>query len=257
MGLNDTEALVLRSYKLAEADKIVIFLTRDCGVVRGVARGARRLQSKFGAGLEPFTRIQLSFFEKEGRELVSVRHLHVLNSRFGLARHVECVSTLDYLSQVIVDFSPPHQSDDKLYRMVNSCVEAIAKEPESHERVRVYFEAWMLKLAGLLPDLQRCGACRSRLEAKTGGVRAGADGVLFCPSCSKGRGAVLSREAYGQLLAIRSKGAGAWAEDLGTGWSGREGDLARYTSRLVRRALDKEVSVKKLPPRSLELASAL
>ncbi len=61
MGLVETEAFVLRTYRLAEADKIVVCLTRDAGVVRGVARGARRLKSRFGAGLEPCTLVSLSF----------------------------------------------------------------------------------------------------------------------------------------------------------------------------------------------------
>ena len=54
MSLIETESIILRSYNLAEADKIVVLLTRDHGVVRGVAKGAKRLKSKFGSGLEPF-----------------------------------------------------------------------------------------------------------------------------------------------------------------------------------------------------------
>ena len=60
MGLIEAEGIVLRSYNLAEADKIVVCLTRHAGVVRTVARGARRLKSRFGAGLEPFTIIALT-----------------------------------------------------------------------------------------------------------------------------------------------------------------------------------------------------
>ena len=55
MGLIETEGLVLKSYGLAEADKIVVFLTEEYGLVRGVAKGARRLRSKFGSSLEPFS----------------------------------------------------------------------------------------------------------------------------------------------------------------------------------------------------------
>ncbi len=55
MGVCETEAIVLRTYKLAEADKIAVFLSQHLGIMRGVARGARRLKSKFGASLEPYT----------------------------------------------------------------------------------------------------------------------------------------------------------------------------------------------------------
>ena len=64
MALIETESLVLKSYNLAEADKIVVLLTHDHGVVRGVAKGAKRLKSKFGSGLEPFSVVHSTYFQK-------------------------------------------------------------------------------------------------------------------------------------------------------------------------------------------------
>ncbi len=98
MGLVETEAIILRSYRLAEADKIVIGLTKGAGVVRGVAHGARRLKSKYGASLEPFTHVALQFYEKEGRELVSLRQVDILKSYFALAQNTEAVHALEYWS---------------------------------------------------------------------------------------------------------------------------------------------------------------
>ena len=85
MALVQTEAIVLRTYNLAEADRIVLCLTRNAGLVRGVARGARRLKSRFGAALEPFTLISLTFHEKENRELVTLSQTEILKSHFDLA----------------------------------------------------------------------------------------------------------------------------------------------------------------------------
>src|ERR1700750_1423913 len=85
MGLVETEAIVLHTHKLADADKIVVSLTEKYGLVRGVAKGARRLKSRFGASLEPFTLINLTFFEKETRELVSIRSAEIIRSYFGAA----------------------------------------------------------------------------------------------------------------------------------------------------------------------------
>src|SRR5215210_978544 len=99
MGLNETEAFVLRTYKLAEADKIVVLLTRRAGLVRGVARGARRLKSKFGASLELFTHVALTYHEKEGRELVSIGQAEIIRSYFHLARREDALQALDYLSE--------------------------------------------------------------------------------------------------------------------------------------------------------------
>ncbi len=91
MGICETEAIILRTYKLAEADKIAVFLSQRLGVMRGVARGARRLKSKFGASLEPYTVVSLSYYEKEGQELVGLRQVDILRSYFELSTNTEAV----------------------------------------------------------------------------------------------------------------------------------------------------------------------
>src|SRR5689334_7931845 len=114
MGLNETEAIVLRTYNLADADKIVVCLTRDSGVIRAVAKGARKLKSRFGAGLEPSTVLSLDYFEKEGRELVSLKQAEIIRSYFGLAQNTEIVSALAYLSELVMEFSPPGEPNEKV-----------------------------------------------------------------------------------------------------------------------------------------------
>ncbi len=69
MGLVETEGMILKTYSLAEADKIIVLLTQNEGLVRGVAKGAKRLKSRFGGGLEPFSIVNLTYFQKEEREL--------------------------------------------------------------------------------------------------------------------------------------------------------------------------------------------
>ena len=76
MPLYTADALVLRTYKLAEADRIVVFLTADRGKKRGVAKSARRPRSRFVASLEPLTHVRVAYFEKETRELVSLNYAH-------------------------------------------------------------------------------------------------------------------------------------------------------------------------------------
>jgi DNA repair protein RecO (recombination protein O) len=70
--LYTADALVLRTYKLGEADLIVVFLTRDRGKKRGVAKHARRSRKRFGGALEPLTEVRVAYFEKERRELVGL-----------------------------------------------------------------------------------------------------------------------------------------------------------------------------------------
>src|SRR5213075_619527 len=85
MPLYTTDALILRTYKLGEADRIVVFLTRDRGKKRGVAKSARRPRSRFTGALEPLTEVRVAYFEKERRELVGLNYAEVVHSPLALA----------------------------------------------------------------------------------------------------------------------------------------------------------------------------
>jgi DNA repair protein RecO (recombination protein O) len=82
--LYTADALILRTYKLGEADRIVVFLTRDRGKKRGVAKGARRPRSRFVGALEPLTEARVAYFEKERRELVVLIFAETIRSPLSL-----------------------------------------------------------------------------------------------------------------------------------------------------------------------------
>ncbi|HEY0077978.1 MAG TPA: DNA repair protein RecO [Pyrinomonadaceae bacterium] len=239
MGLVDTEAFILRTYKLAEADKIVICLTRDAGVVRGVARGARRLKSRFGASLEPFTLISLSFYAKEGKELVSLRQAEILRSYFALARNPETVAALEYLSELALEFAPPHEPNEKLFRMVRACLEAIAEVPERTAPVVRYYELWVLKLSGFLPELRACGGCGKSFDASET-LYLSPESSLRCGLCTGETGLALRAEArtlWGQMKRLGPK---EWAQKMSEEISrGAQTELGNLSHRLIARALER------------------
>src|SRR5438270_11940993 len=101
MQLVSTDAIVLRSYNLAEADRIVLCLTRSAGLIRAVAKGARRMKSRFGAALEPFTLVRLSFHEKENRDLVTISGVDILKSYFDLRSNLEALDCLAYMAEMV------------------------------------------------------------------------------------------------------------------------------------------------------------
>lgn len=241
MGLFETEAIILRTYRLAEADKIVVCLTRKSGLIRGVARGARRLRSRFGASLEPFTHVNLSYFEKEGRELVSLRHAEILRSHFGLARSAEAFAVLEYLGELAAEFAPPHQADEKLFRMVRACVEAAAQAPDQLGLIACYYEVWILKLSGLLPDVRACGACGRGFRREGERVFFNFESSLRCVKCTGGGWAQLSPEAFARLCAAQTQGPAEWAgEGTQAGSVRAEAELSGLTRRLIERALERE-----------------
>ena len=239
MGLTETEAIVLRTYSLAEADKIVVCLTRSAGVIRGVARGARRLKSRFGASLEPFTLLSLGYYEKEGRELVTLNHTEIIRSYFGLSGNEEVVAALAYMGELLLEFAPPHAADERLFRMVKACLEALSTAPEDLPAVVRYYELWMLKLAGFLPDLRICSDCRQQL-AEGGTAHLSAELRPRCQACSQGTGHALSKEALAQLRAAQRLSPAAFA--LGTRhltkttWQ----ELAHVIQRLIGGVLERD-----------------
>lgn len=185
MPLVETEGLVLKSYNLAESDRIVVLLTRDHGVVRGVAKGAKRLKSKFGSGLEPFSEVNVTYFQKDAVELVSLQKTDLITSNFSAASDPDFLQKFSYLADVLMTFSPPHDPNETLYRMARACIEAASSERSALLSTGVYFELWLLRLAGYLPDWTRCDNCRRIFdEDETANLQA--NHHLMCAQCRRG-----------------------------------------------------------------------
>jgi DNA repair protein RecO (recombination protein O) len=149
MPLYSADALILRTYKLGEADRIVVFLTRDRGKKRGVAKGARRPKSKFVGALEPLTHVRIAYFEKERRELVSLNYSEP--SRSALSRGtIESLGCAEYFAELIDEWAAESHEDERLYRLGVSMVEALVAGVPPEPLAR-YFEYWLLSLQGVYP----------------------------------------------------------------------------------------------------------
>ncbi|HTH50594.1 MAG TPA: DNA repair protein RecO [Pyrinomonadaceae bacterium] len=184
MPLVETDSLVLKSYNLAEADRIVVLLTRDHGVVRGVAKGAKRLKSRFGSGLEPFSEIRATYFQKDNLELVSIQSTELIRSNFAAASEPSFLEKFSYLGDLLVSFLPPHDPNETVYRMVRASVETATAAPEALDSIGLYFELWLLRLAGFLPDWNRCDHCGRELPPDEE-ANVQANFHLLCQTCRR------------------------------------------------------------------------
>lgn len=188
MPLHQTDAYVLRTYTLKEADKICVLLTRESGKVRGVAHGARRLRSRFGSSLELFTQVSVSYFQKENRELVSISSCEIIKSQFPAELSAELLGLLHYFAELIIEFVPDHEPNQRVYRLVIAAMDALDEaSPDQLPALTRYCEVWMLKLAGFLPDFRTCSSCKVALQSDLP-VWLGADGTPQCSECSKKKG---------------------------------------------------------------------
>jgi DNA repair protein RecO (recombination protein O) len=149
MPLYSADALILRTYKLGEADRIVVFLTRDRGKKRGVARGARRPKSNFVGALEPLTHVRVAYFEKERRELVNLNYSEASRSALSSGT-IEALGCAAYFAELIDEWAAESHEDERLYRLGVSMVEALADGVPPEPLTR-YFEFWLLSLQGVYP----------------------------------------------------------------------------------------------------------
>jgi len=241
MGLVETEGLVLRTYSLSDADKIVVMLTESDGLVRGVAKGARRLKSRFGSALEPFSVVKVSYVRKEERELVNITGLELEKSYFAVASEPQFLEAFSYATDLLQSFSPPHDPNERLFRMSKLCLETAAGDQAKVPAVIAYFEIWLLKLGGFLPAWERCAECgRIPNHDEASGLQA--DFTLICANCS-GRGKMRGvspsqREAF---TAAQKTGPGPFGEQ----YSGRSEDIAEISSvlrQMISRILNREVA---------------
>jgi DNA repair protein RecO (recombination protein O) len=163
MPLYTAEALVLRTYKLGEADRIVVFLTRDRGKKRGVAPNARKSRKRFGAALEPLTEVRVSYFEKEGRDLVGLNYAEPVRSPLSAASP-EALGYSHYFAELIDEWAAEADVDEKLYRLGTSALEAMLSGAPMDALAR-YFECWLLRLQGVYPtDLEWSSGAATFLE---------------------------------------------------------------------------------------------
>jgi DNA repair protein RecO (recombination protein O) len=163
MPLYTAEALILRTYKLGEADRIVVFLTRDRGKKRGVAHNARKSRKRFGAALEPLTEVRVSYFEKEQRDLVGLNYAEPVRSPLSAASP-EALGYSHYFAELIDEWAAEADVDEKLFRLGTSALEALltGAPPEALAR---YFECWLLRLQGVYPaDLSLSSAAVTFLD---------------------------------------------------------------------------------------------
>lgn len=149
MPLYTAEALVLRTYKLGEADRIVVFLTRDRGKKRGVAQGARRPRSKFTGALEPLTEARVAYFEKEGRELVGLNYAEMVRSPLRSAS-LEALGYSHYFAELMDAWSADADADERMFRLGAAVLEALTGGTDGEALAR-YFECWLLRLQGVYP----------------------------------------------------------------------------------------------------------
>jgi len=196
MPLRETEAIVLRTYHLAEADKIASLFTRQMGRLRAVAAEARQTKSRYGAALAPLSHVRVFIFEREHRDLLRMNSAELIESFFDMQKDYRIQLAAQYIAEVAERLVPEKEANERLFRLFLAVLRSLKHSGEV-TRPLLYFDYWMLRLAGFLPDFEHCQNCQGALGGQGGYYGPGSEGLL-CESC---RGGVASQRISSQVIA--------------------------------------------------------
>ena len=204
-GLYRDEGVVLRTYKLGEADRIVVLATAEHGKVRAVAKGVRKTKSKFGSRLEPLSHVALQLYE--GRNLDTITQVETIDSfraiREDLDRYGAAVGVLEVVDQIAME----GEVDRRRYAMLVGVLRTIAEN--DNPLVVPAFYLKVLAHEGFQPEVDGCVACGNSDPLVAIDLMAGG---MLCQDCRQGR--AVSAEALRLLRAILGGGlASVLAED--------------------------------------------
>jgi len=187
MAIVQSEALVLRSFRLGETSLIVSLFTREFGLLRCVAKGARGSKSRFGASLEPGVRVNAVVYRKLSRDLQLLSKTDIVEVlpalwedpyRFAVATQV-----LEFLERAAYGES----GDPELLDLACETLRTMSRAPiASLELIVRGFEIQACERLGYAPELTVCLECRSPLHQ--GGLFHPIRGGLLCGTCGGGEG---------------------------------------------------------------------
>lgn len=231
-----SEAVILRTWPVHEADLIVSFFTRDYGRLRGVAKSALRSRKRFGGALEPMTVARAWFAERPRQELVRLDQLEIIRSPLAAPVGLIRMTALSFLAEFLDEALPEHDPQETVFRLVLSVLEQASVEQPW--MALTYFSLWMTRLMGLLPDTSCCTVCGEGLLGAEVFFQSYSDG-LFC-SLHRGTGAsALSADSWQLAKRMLREPASSFAAEL---WPRRRAqDLRRLTLQILERHLERKL----------------
>jgi DNA repair protein RecO (recombination protein O) len=236
MALRESEAIVIRTYPLREADLLVTLFTRAEGKVRGVARSAKKSKRRFGGALEPMTYVRAFYDVRERQELARLDACEVLESPMATEVSYPRATALAHLAELLDELLPDLEANDAVFRLTLSVLHVLTGD-EIWMPV-TYFELWMTRLVGFLPELTECVACGKSLNGSRAYFHALADG-LMCAEDKRLASSELSMESRmlaGQMFRSSVE------RFVGMPWpKAQGGDLRKFLVQILQRHIEKKL----------------
>lgn len=236
MPLKESEGIVLRSYPLREADLLVTFFTRTEGKLKGVARAALKSRKRFGGALEPLTIVRVYWEDRERQELARIDACDVLASPLNDAVDYLRAAALAHVGEVLDELLPDREANDAIFRLAAAVLGRL--KPGAIWAPLTYFDLWMVRLTGFLPELNACIVCGEVLDGQKAFFHPLSDG-LMCASDRRLASSELSPES--RKLAAEMFRAPV-ESFVGRDWPRQCGaDLRRFLIQRIERQIEKNL----------------
>jgi DNA repair protein RecO (recombination protein O) len=181
MPARETEAIILKTFPLGEADRLVSFFGRTSGRVRGAASGARRIKNRYGSTLEVLSHVQIWYVERETRDLVRIQQCELLESFHKAQSDYQLSTGLAAVSEISELVLPEHEVSESMFRLILLTAREIDRTSDWTLPLS-YFAFWTVRLGGWLPRFDRCSVCGQAFGSGPAFHGAGNPGLL-CEKC--------------------------------------------------------------------------
>jgi len=236
MALKESEAIVLRVYPLRESDLLVTLFTRLEGKVKGVARAAKKSKRRFGGALEPLTYVRAFYDDRERQELARLDSCEVIESPMTSEVTYARAVALAHVAELLDQLMPDREASDAVFRLSLAVIGEL-QDPALWMPL-TYFELWMTRLMGFLPELSECIACGRSLNGSRAFWHALADG-LMCVDDKR----IASSELSPESRKIASRMLRARVSDFaGIEWpKALCADLRKFLIQILERQMEKKL----------------
>lgn len=236
--LKHSEAIVLRTYPLREADLLVTFFTRAEGKVKGVAKSAKKSRKRFGGALEPGTLVRVYWEDRERQELARIDSCEVLVSPLSAAMDYGRMVAIEHVAEMLDEVMPDRESNDTVFRLVWSVLQHL--DAGRIWMPLTYFELWMVRLLGFLPEWNECIVCGRSLAEGRAWYHALADG-LMCQDDKRIASSEMSLESRQVAAQMFRAPVEKFADE--EAWPRqRAADLRKYLMQIIDRHLDRKLA---------------
>lgn len=188
MRLYKTEAVVLTDSDLGDQDKVITLFSKDYGKVKAVAKGARRLKSRFSPAIQMLSYVTVVLYKSRRIDMDTLSECEINSSFLGIRNDLLRLAYGYYVAELIMKFVQGSETPRFLFDLLLKTLFSLEKIPKESLPALIHgFELKMLTILGYRPFLEGCIDCGRPIKKSNSLYFSGYEGGILCPSCGKGK----------------------------------------------------------------------